>query len=89
MAKGTNSSANRPRKKGNSLTFRTPKEKKQRRLKINEGSMSLASSSKIEKSKRTVSTPVKTSRAMQRDRRSESSSISPSKENISEVVEVI
>ncbi|CAB4041630.1 Hypothetical predicted protein, partial [Paramuricea clavata] len=54
---------------------------------MNEGSMSLASSSKIEKSKRTDSTPVKTSRAMQRDRRGESSSISPSKENISEVDE--
>ena len=68
MAKGSNSSAKRPRKKRTSINFKTPREKKQLELKRNSSRFELPdevtaaapSTSNIHKSKRTVSTVSKT-----------------------------
>ena len=75
MAKGSNPSARRPRKKHTSINFKTPREKKQLKLKrnlpdsvtpanfskhINDDPLPLASTSNMDKTKRTVSTPSKT-----------------------------
>ncbi len=96
MAKGSNSSTKKPRQKRKSLTFRTPRETRQLKLKRNPTSiLSLpkqadddASTGKTDNNERTVSTP-KTSLEMQRAKRSDNLSMSSLKENSSEISTIV
>ena len=94
MAKGSKSSAKKPRKKSKLLTFRTPQEKRQLKLKQNSASslltpskhgtdaVSVTSIGKTANNKITISTPKK-SQERKRDR--ESDNLSSSKKNSSEI----
>ncbi len=100
MAKGNNSSTKKPRQRRKSLTFRTPRETRQLKLKGNptsllslskqadDDSLPIASTGKTDNNERTVSTP-KTSLEMQRAKRSDNLSMSSVKENSSEIPTVV